>query len=127
MIDISSRKILNTEISPGVYLCPYTGKSVELKNAILLGPILPSVSGSYVCHPDAVQERKKSVEYFNESEANCNTCKNLERVQHDKKKGGFLLGKCLKKVTEHIYPMKGEVFMFHPEDPMGMKCWEGRK
>jgi hypothetical protein len=70
MIDVKSRKILNAEISPGVYICNYTGKQVRVEDAIFLGPVLPSVSGSYVCHPDAVEARKLSVKNFNQVEKN---------------------------------------------------------
>ena len=115
MIDIGSRKVLNAEVSPSVYACHYTGKRVSVEDAIFLGPILPSVSGSYVCHPDAVNVRNESAKEFNRFEKNCNTCKKLERVPHDKR-GGFMKGAC---------EVKG-LHSFHPDDPMFMECWEDR-
>ncbi len=65
---------------------------------------------------DAVEARKLSVKNFNQVEKNCNTCKKLERVKHDKR-GGFLKGKC---------EAKG-LHSFHPDDPMFMECWEERE
>ena len=116
MIDVTSRKVLNKEVSPGVYICQFTKKPVNVEDAIFLGAVMPSVSGSYVCHPDAVQARIKSKDAFDEFEKNCNTCKKLSRVPHDKR-GGFLRGTC-QELGEHS---------FHPDDPMFMECWESRK
>jgi hypothetical protein len=115
MIDVTSRKVLNPEVSHGVYICHYTSKTVRVEDAIFLGAILPSVSGSYVCHKDAAQARKESARDFDQFEKNCNTCKKLERVPHDKF-GGFMKGKC---------EVKG-IHSFHPDDPMFMECWEER-
>ena len=58
-------------------------------------------------------------------DANCNTCKNLCRLE-SKVKHGFLKGKCDKFNDTHPY-YKDTFFYFHPEDFMGMNCWESRK
>lgn len=109
-----------------LYECNFTKKIVHIGEGIYLGPVIPQVNGTYVCHPDAIEARKTSVKHFNEVEANCNTCKHLERVKHEKAKGGFLYGKCGKGTTKHLYPVNNGVIMFHPEDWMGMDCWEAR-
>jgi hypothetical protein len=115
MIDVLKRKVLNEEIRAGVYVCPFTEKQVSADDAIFLGPIVPSVSGSYVCHIDAEEERVKSKKAFDEFEKNCNTCADLKRLPHDKK-GGFMRGSC-HKLGDH---------KFHPDDPMFMDCWQAR-
>lgn len=61
---------------------------------------------------------KESKDEFDKLEANCNTCKYLERVKHEKCYAGFLKGKCKKT---------GECLVFHPQDPMGKECYEHRK
>lgn len=109
-----------------VFVCQYTKATVSADKAIFLGAIMPNLNGTYVCAVDAVPAFKKSRECFNESEANCNTCKSLQRVPHEKNASGFLYGKCGKGITEHQYPMKENVIMFHPDDPMNMPCWGAR-
>jgi len=99
-----------------VYVCQYTHKPVTVRDSILLGPIVPSVPGTYVCAPDAKPARRESMMAFNEMEANCNTCAMLTRVPHPKSPDGFLLGKCYKGERK-----------FHPDDPMGMSCWVSRE
>ncbi len=109
-----------------VFRCQYTSKFVATNTAIFMGPIMPNVSGTYVCSPDCVEEYKLSKSNFNAIDTNCNFCVNLERVKHAKNAAGFLYGSCKKDVTMHQYPVDGKVIMFHPEDPMHMKCWEPR-
>ena len=101
-----------------IWLCPYTKNLVTIGKHIFIGPCMPQVNGTYVCAPDAMPAYKESKAAFNEMDANCNTCANLERVKHEKKRGGFLLGKC-KKTEQNI--------RFHPDDWMGMECWIGRE
>lgn len=120
---MTKKRILNPSDSD-IYICQYTKKQVHINDAIYLGPIIPQVNGTYVCHPDAPQARAESVKQFNRTEANCNTCKNLERVPHDKR-GGFQRGKC-GKAKNHPYPVKDGAITFHPDDHMGMECYEAR-
>lgn len=115
-------KILNNPIATddygnNVYLCQYTKKPVSTDKSIMLGSVMPSVKGTYVCSPDAKDARKQSKANFDEMDANCNTCKNLMRVQHEKRRDGCLEGVC----TLNNVRMK-----FHPDDWMGNKCWEKR-
>lgn len=119
------RKILNQPIATddygsSVYKCQYSGRFVSAGSGIFIGACLPNVSGTYVCAPDSMPEFKQSKANFDEMDANCNTCANLERVSHPKIKGGFLRGKCKKQKTM-FNPQ------FHPDDYMGMPCWEARK
>lgn len=58
---------------------------------------------------------------FHESEANCNHCRHLRRVQRPKDPLGFMEGHCGANPFGHLFAMK-----FHPDDPMHMKCWEPR-
>ena len=60
---------------------------------------------------------KQQLIAFHESEANCNTCANLERVRHEKQASGFLMGVC--KAT-------GRSIEFHPDDPMHLECYVSR-
>jgi len=78
---------------------------------------MPSVSGTYVCHEEGKEARKQSKKNFDEMDANCNTCKNLMRVHHEKRKDGQLEGVC---------KIRAETIKFHPDDWMGNECWEPR-
>jgi hypothetical protein len=111
------RKILNSPICQDdfgnlVYICQYTGGVVSCDNFIFIGAVIPQVSGSYVCSPGAGEAFRLSKKTFDESEANCNTCKNLTRLPHT---GRIMRGLC-----------NGEEIAFHPEDYMGKKCWSVR-
>ena len=113
----SGKPILNTPDADGLYTCQYTGLKVALEGSIFLGPCAPQVNGTYVCHPTALPAFKKSKRMFDESEANCNTCKHLVRIKHAPRKDGQLQGTC---------PAVGTELMFHPDDHMGMPCYEQR-
>ena len=112
----SNKTILNRPDEEGLYNCQYTGLKVRIDDAIFLGPCTPQVSGTYVCHPAALPAFRKSKRAFDEHEANCNTCQHLERVPHEKRKDGLLLGRCHLKAS----------IWFHPDDYMGMHCYEQR-
>jgi len=113
----SGKPILNKPDAQGFYTCQYTQLPVKWDEAIFLGPCVPQVSGTYVCHPSATPAHKQSKRLFDEHEANCNTCKHLVRKQHNKRKDGQLLGQC----------HKNNDLLFHPEDHMGMVCYEQRQ
>ena len=66
---------------------------------------------------DALRLRKEEVVAFHESEGNCNTCRLLVRVPHEKNYAGFLDGRCGRD---------NHVVRFHPEDPLHMKCYSSR-
>lgn len=113
----SNKRLLNSPDVDGFYTCQYTGLKVLLQESIFLGPCLPQVNGTYVCHPTATPFFRESKRAFDESEANCNTCKNLVRARHAPRKDGQMLGTC---------PIVGAELMFHPDDSMGMPCYEQR-
>jgi hypothetical protein len=120
-----TRKILNEPIFQddygfGVYVCQYTKKLVVISHGefIYLGACLPQVKGSYVCSVDSNNAYKESKTLFNEFEANCNTCKNLTRVPFKKQHPA--------NPMTAICSFKKENITFHPDDHMGMECWEKR-
>jgi len=112
----NGKPILNKPDADGFYTCQYTGAKVRLEDAIYLGPCVPQVNGTYVCHPDARDAYRQSKRLFDESEAKCNTCRHLVRTKHAPRKDGRLRGSC------HVNPS----IAFHPEDWMGMPCYEQR-
>jgi len=71
--------------------------------------------------PKPGYSNKESASAFNASEANCNICKHLKRVAHEKDRAGFLYGHCGHNPFGNMFVMK-----FHPSDPMHMRCWESR-
>ena len=98
-----------------VHYCHYTGKPIPAGEEIVVGAIIPNVKAKY--YVSDIELHKRSKRLFDESEANCNTCKHLVRVKHDKCRSGFLYGKCAKDGAE---------LMFHPDDPMHMACYQQR-
>jgi len=112
----NGKPILNKPDAEGLYTCQYTGLKVSREESIFLGPCVPQVNGTYVCHPTALPFFKKAKRNFDESEANCNTCKHLVRVKHEPRKDGMLRGECQTMPN----------LLFHPDDFMGMKCYEQR-
>lgn len=116
-----------------VYQCWHTGVLVGPDDVQFVGAIVPGVRS---LHPMAKTEkaraaRKQSGIWFHESERNCNTCKYLERVPHEKSKAGFLYGRCTSEVSQqecspYASRQEGDVMIFHPDDPMHMPCYESR-
>ncbi len=128
----SGKEILNKPIccddfGSMVFKCQYTDAYVLVEDAIFLGPVMPNVSGTYVCSKNSLDAYKASRSLFNETDANCNFCNNLVRIKHEKSKAGFLFGTCQKGIKEQIYPIKDNVIMFHPDDCLNFSCWESRK
>lgn len=114
------------------YKCHYTGKEVSEVEVIWTGAIIPNVKVRVPCAPGYEPYRKESIRLFDESEKNCNTCKNLERVKHKKNSAGFLFGNCKKNLDQqnnHPYKHRKQDYdcmIFHPQDWMGMNCYESR-
>jgi hypothetical protein len=113
------------------YVCHWTGKTVSDDQVVWTGGVIPNVKARYPAAPGYEEARKESVRLFHESERNCNTCRYLSRVPHEKNKAGFLRGKCTnseRDLKEHPYRhlMNGDVMAFHPDDPMHMPCYESR-
>lgn len=108
------------------YRCHWTGEMVKESEMILTPPILPQVLGKHPAAPGYEPARRRSYIDFCEMDANCNTCQNLDRVPHEKQKGGMLFGRCKSVPINHPYPILDGVMTFHPEDFMGMECYESR-
>lgn len=129
----NDRPILNAPIRHDpdpVYRCQYTEREVRFGDHVFLGAVVPQVRGAYVCRPDAKAAFRASRQAFNESEANCNTCRHLQRVPHEKSRAGFLYGRCeCADLSAHPYASRivNGVMPFHPDDFMGMPCYEARE
>lgn len=113
-----------------LYRCRFTGDLVGGEGAVICGAVMPGVRARYVmgANEAAKAAKRESDRNFHESEANCNTCQSLERVPHEKRKGGFLLGRCTNPEgaeTQYKSPAQG-VIQFHPDDPMNMPCHRAR-
>lgn len=111
-----------------VYVGRYTGTHCWPDLSCYYGPAVPQANRCYVDLKSADGLHRDSVREFQNSERNCNTCAKLVRVQRPRCKFGFLYGRCDGSKAGHPYlaRMDGDVFFFHPEDHMGMACWEGR-
>ena len=99
--------------------CRYTGALVDQDQALTVGTTLPNVKARYIIAntDQAKTMHKQQIIAFHEHEANCNTCKNLCRVKHEKDQSGFLHGIC--QINQN--PIE-----FHPDDPMHMSCYVSR-
>lgn len=113
-----------------VHKCRFTGVPVSVVEGVVVGATIPGVKTKHLMAntPEAWAAKKQSDRWFAESEANCNTCKHLQRVAHEKSHG-FLQGRCTsdkQDVASLPYKMRGDVMVFHPSDWMGMNCYEPR-
>ena len=100
-------------------VCRFTGIEVPESEAIRVGSTVPGVHADYwmANTPEALSAKKQWGILFHQNEANCNTCRHLERVKHTKDPAGFLKGKCLRSLNS---------ISFHPDDPMFNSCYESR-
>lgn len=112
-------------------ICRYTGVSVPLSAAKIIGPVVPGVRARYyMADTDVAQAAHRAAGIsFHESEANCNTCHHIEREKRDKRPDGFHFGRCLSAhgrpdVGDSYYD--GDTMKFHPDDPMHKPCYESR-
>lgn len=109
--------------------CSYTEALVWARNAVAYRMYRPAKRKYRAPTPEALAGYKYEVACFNEVDANCNTCKWLSREKHPKHKGGELEGWCdnpNSRLDRLHYKPEGAKIMFHPEDCMGMPCWEAR-
>ncbi len=96
----------------------YTKRLFPSDTAVNAGHYTPAGLTTPVWDALDYKEAKKAVVFdFEVSEGNCNTCRYLERVTHEKNAGGWLYGKCYKNVY----------LKFHPDDPMNMVCHSHRR
>jgi len=105
--------------------CAYTGAEFDYSDGIILGPVIPQAPASFLCAPGADVARRESVRLFQDTvDMNCNTCAKLERLPHNN--AALMPGRCKAIPVEHPYH-RGEFFLFHPEDCMGMECHTSRR
>lgn len=114
-----------------VYRCHWTGLLVFGRDVIWTGAIIPGVKVRHAAAPGFESSRMAARESFDAAEKNCNTCSHLIRVKHAKCKFGFLYGRCAsqsKQWSAHPYKdrFQGDIMIFHPNDWMGMPCYEPR-
>lgn len=110
-------------------VCHYTGALIQRNEGIVLGAVVPQVNVSYLCHPLAVDARKREVLLFQVSEQNCNTCRYLKRVKFERsywKQSGLMPGECLNEARQPLYPREGNSILFAPDDCMLQPCHEQR-
>lgn len=70
-------------------------------------------------------DKKEERAAYNDVNMNCNACLKLERVKQEKRKDGFMFGKC-DSTEAQMYPQTNGLIKFHSEDWMGMKCFINR-
>jgi hypothetical protein len=124
-----AKPICTDDYGESVYRCYYTDVIVWASSAELWPSPIPQCKAKYVVKTSdsAKIKHKENFAAFNENDANCNTCVNLIREEHEKCKAGFLYGICAKgNETQTPYYDDSAIFKFHPGDHMGMKCWRPR-
>ena len=118
---MTQQPICTDDHGTAIYKCRHSGQFVGGLDAKFTGAFIPGVKAVYVMgvNQEAKDAQKQDRAWFDEMDANCNTCKHLNRIKRKKSKYGFLHGAC------NIKAIAGDM-QFHPHDPMDMKCWEGR-
>ncbi len=111
--------ICTDDYGTSVYACRYSKLATWADEAVKIGALIPGVKAAFYMHPESRNLHKKSVAAFHESEANCNTCRDLRRIPHAKSPHGFLQGVCARGKLPGVYS-------FNPDDPMHMDCWRAR-
>lgn len=111
-----------------VYIGHWTGKIVASTDARYFGAIIPQANCRYIdLRDEGLLARKESYRTFCDSEQNCNTCRHLKRVPHKKNAHSLMAGICLSAPVNHPYRVgKNNEILFHPDDWMGMQCYESR-
>ena len=109
------------------YICCNTGQLSKASHCTFFGPFIAGVLVKYVGLKDSVMQRQINRKSFDASEANCNTCSHLSRVNHPKNPAGFLEGICTNPNGEPTpYQTTDGRIKFHPDDPMHMDCCKER-
>lgn len=112
-----------------VIRCHLTGALVWASKAIAYS-LMRYGGRLYRAPTDAAQAALRlSAGLLAELDANCNTCKWLARERHAKSPTGELRGWCDNPASRldllHYKPDEARI-MFHPDDFMGMPCYESR-
>ena len=109
-----------------IYKCFWTNKLVAITDAVITGSFYPGIKVKRIAVRDHQAAKKSSHGLFNIMDANCNTCVNLCRINHEKN-AGFLYGRCsINSQEPKSYPVKDGIMQFHPADYMGMGCYVPR-
>lgn len=108
-----------------IYVCHWTGKRVKESEMILTPPCIPQILGKWPAAPGYEEARRESYIAFCDWEQNCNTCRHLERIPHDKCQHRMLYGKCKNTPINHPSICDG-IMTFHADDSMAMECYESR-
>lgn len=115
-----------------IYYCHYTQEPLSLNEIEWVGtfikigyPIKIPIKNT----KDVKQMYRNSRINFDIHDANCNTCKFLDRIKKSDT-AGFMYGKCSNINGDiKLIPYKSEeenVIVFHPNDAMNMKCYQHR-
>lgn len=108
--------------------CRYTKERFRPEQGIVRGSLVPQAKIAHLDGPNSAMAHQKSVDAWNESEANCNTCVFLVR-EKGPKVGGLLYGICSSpkpNYDAHPYYSGSPIFAFAPDDWQGMPCWTPR-
>lgn len=112
--------VCTDDFGHAVYWCHHGAGYAFGPEYVTVGAIVPGVRATYIVAGAAgLAAHKESGRAFAESEANCNTCRHLDRTQHPKNVAHLLHGKC------KADPGKG-IMTFHADDFMGMPCYVPR-
>jgi len=95
--------------------CRYCKEEMTIDKSVNAPAMIKGVNGGRCCL-QCVDNIKTERIAFDESEQNCNTCKDLKRVKF-KNNHGLLKGICLKT---------GGSIQFYPQDYMGLGCYQHR-
>lgn len=122
---VLDQPLLTDDYGEAVYRGFWTGRLVWASEAVFGGTIIPQVNGVHVDVQGFEPHRKASFILRCEHDANCNTCKHLERVPQKSK--GLMVGICKSTPISHPYGFRDKgMILFHPDDFMGMECYESR-
>lgn len=114
--------------------CSMTGYLHHFENTILFGGYIKGYKLNSVVGKSAESQLRLKInrQLFDENDANCNTCKYMQRVKHEKDRHGFL---CVQCTNPNGLSSSGQyrketpdakVFWIHPDDWMGMECYQHR-
>lgn len=115
----SGKLVLNPPDENGFSVCQYTKKSVRFGDHIFIGPVVPQADGTYICAKDAMPFFRAAGKEFHAVDRNCNTCRHLIRVKHDRREDGMQPISCADGKFSGV-------LMNHPDDCTGMECWKRR-
>lgn len=126
LINVYQQPLCVDDYGNEVWECHWSKRLVTADQAVLTGSFLPGAHWKFVAAPGFEEARRQSYIAFADSEANCNTCRHLERLPSRKTADGLLKGRCKAIPIKHPYPIRDGVITFPPDDCMLMECYESR-